>query len=327
MSASAGPAWTVGPWGFPVVDESAIDYAGNAEALSVASEAAEAEWYCAQPVVDRLDLTTPANSRKGAARPEKYGKGGITGYGRKMVKSAATLIQKIPGKRLTFATVTMPPLPAEMRRELALLWPDLVHRLLEWLGRRLKSQGLPPAIVSVSEIQPGRLEKYLEAYLHLHLVWPNHHASFGNWAVSAVDVKTWCSEYLQRKGVWTADAWVNVDVQRVKKTAAGYLAKYMSKGSEEIEKFAQDCGWDAIPGQWWNMTKTARQLVKKYTREGDEVGALLESVVYHALECQELDPFYVLQPAIVDYDGKERIAGWYGVMTQDLRRQLVSMLA
>src|SRR4030042_2041921 len=47
MSASAGPAWTVGPWGFPVVDESAIDCQGHAEALSVAEETAGAAWYCA----------------------------------------------------------------------------------------------------------------------------------------------------------------------------------------------------------------------------------------------------------------------------------------
>jgi hypothetical protein len=326
MAAPGRPGWSIGPYGFPVVDQSAIDVEGNREGLSVAAECEAQERYCAAPIGERLDLTTPANSHSTAVGPEKYGKRGITGYGRRMVKSAATLMKRMPGKRLTFCTVTMPPLSRGLRRELALAWPEFLRQLIQWLARQLRKSGLPGLVCSVSEIQPKRLKALNEGYLHLHLVWINHYARSGNWAVDVDLLKTWCSEFLQRRGLWEADSWVNVDVQQVKKTAAGYLAKYMSKGSAEIEQFAEDCGWDAVPGQWWNLSKPARDLVKRFTYEGDEVGALLESVVNYTLASQELHVYHVFQPAILDYDGKERIVGWFGVLTQEFRSDLVAIL-
>ncbi len=326
MTVPDRPGWSMGPHGFPVFDDSAADADGLAEGLSVAAECELQEWIARTGEATSLDLTNPRNSHSGGNRPEKYGKQGITGYGRKMVKSAATLIQKMPGKRVTFATVTMPTLPQQIRRELAMAWPELVNRLIQWLSRRLKAAGLPALICSVTEIQPGRLKARSEAYLHLHLVWPNHWAKAGNWAVDVEALKAWVSEFLQARGLWANDAWVNVDTKQVEKTAAGYLSKYMSKGSSELEQFAADCGWDAVPGQWWNLSKPARDLVKKFTHEGPLVGGLLDAVVNHALQFQELNEFHVLCPAILEYDGKERIVGWFGVLSKDLRSELVKIL-
>lgn len=273
-----------------------------------------------------LDLTVLGNSHKGVARSEKYGKQGITGYGRKMVKSAATLIQKMPGKRTTFATITLPTLPSQLRRQLALAWPEFLRQLLQWLSRQLRKAGLPALVCSVTEIQPGRLEQYSEAYLHLHLVWPNHGGRFGNWAVDCDDLRTWVAEFLQRRGLWVSDAWVNVDTQQVKKTAAGYLSKYMSKGAAEIEDFAKDCGWDAIPGQWWNLTAPAREMVKRFTCEGEATGRLLLSVIDYALEFCEFSGFWGLNMAVLTIGKKQVMAGWYGGFKEDARVELVKML-
>ncbi len=327
LACPVAPGWSIGPYGFPMVDDALLDRDVLSEGLSVVAEGELHRAMAGAAWADQLDLTTPPNSHSPGKRPEKYGKAGITGYGRKMVKSAATLIQKMPGKRITFATVTMPALPQHLRRDLALAWPELIRQLIQRLSRLLKSQGLPALICSVSEIQPGRLERYGEAYLHLHLVWLNHAAKHGNWAVDVAGLRAWVSEFLQKRGLWCDGAWVNIDTQRVKKTAAGYLAKYMSKGVDEIERFAADCGWDAVPGQWWNLSKPARDLVKKFTCSGDVVGRLLESIVHYALDCQELAQFHVLQPAVVSWDGCERIAGWFGVVTSEFRRDLLGMLA
>lgn len=322
--------WVIGPWGIPMQA-----YPGPWVGLTV-EEWCEFQWLknwhpplaveCPQGATGPLDLTTPANSHSEAGGVTPRGRQGITSYGRKMVKSAATLIQKMPGKRVTFATITMPPLPQQLRAELAREWPEFVRQLIQWLSRRLKLAALPALICSVSEVQPRRLQALNEGYLHLHLCWPNHYAKSGNWAVCVGLLKTWCSEFLQKRGLWTSDSWVNVDTKQVKKTAAGYLAKYMSKGVAEIEAFAADCGWDAVPKQWWNLSKPARDLVKKYTCVGDATGALLEAVVNHALDEQELKIFHVLQPAILAYDGKERIVGWFGVLTTGIRLELVKMI-
>jgi hypothetical protein len=340
--------WSIGEWGVPRLNEGYV-YDGKAlldieaelchqnpalYSLLTGIEGSLDNWegmvywlaLKAAKLAVPLDLTVPSNSHKGTARCEKYGKKGITGYGRKMVKSAATLIQKMPGKRTTFATVTMPTLPTQLRRELALAWPELLRQLLQWLSRELRRVGLPALVCSVSEVQPGRLAEHSEAYLHLHLVWPNHWAKAGNWAVDVDRLRTWVAEFLQRRGLWCTEAWVNVDTQQVKKTAAGYLSKYMSKGSDVLEAFAEDCGWDAVPGQWWNLTKPARDLVVKFSCQGVDTGRLLLSVIDHAMELCELDSFWGLNQAMMTIGKKEVHVGWYGGLKEAVRLDLVKML-
>jgi len=273
-----------------------------------------------------LTLANAPNSHTGSNRPEKYGKLGITGYGRKMVRSAATLIQKMPGKRITFATVTLPTLPVQLREELALCWPEFVRQALQTLSRWLRKAGLPALVCSVSEIQPKRLQDFGEGYLHLHLVWPNHWAKSGNWAIDVDRFRAWCSEFLQARGIWCDGAWVRVNVQQVRKSAAGYLSKYMSKGPEEIEKFAADCGWRCVPGQWWNLTKPARDLVKKYTRAGEDVGDLLVRLASRG----KTDPrgwgFHYLHPIEFDVEDRKIVVGWVGCLTADLRKDLLKII-
>lgn len=273
-----------------------------------------------------LTLANAPNSHTAASRPEKYGKTGITGYGRKMVRSAATLIQKMPNKRITFATVTLPTLPMQLRAELARQWPEFVRQLLQILSRWLKREGLPALVCSVSEIQPKRLEETDEGYLHLHLIWPNHWAKSGNWAIDVDRLRSWCCEFLQNRGIWVDGAWVRVNVQQVRKTAAGYLSKYMSKGVEEIEAFAADCGWDCVPGQWWNLTKPARDLVKKYTRRGEDVGAMLSHLASRAIADPQGWGFWYIHPIEHDLGDRVVIVGWVGNMLADLRKDLIKQL-
>jgi hypothetical protein len=294
-------------------------------------EALEAEVFHADPAMidgaaGPIDLTNVRNSHKPSNRPESYGRKGITGYGKNMVKSAATLIQKMPRKRTTFCTVTMPALPAHLRRALAECWPEFVRQALQWLTRKLKREGLPALVASCTEIQSGRLERHHEAYLHLHLVWPNHWAKSGNWAIDVDDFRAWCASFLRRRGLWCEGAWVNVDTQQVRKSAAGYLAKYMSKGTADIEALAEDCGWQAVPSQWWNLSKPARDLVKKYTRKGHHVGELLDAVVQFVIRTGDMDGIEMLAECVMQIDGRDVAVGWRGRMAAWYRKDLLRML-
>ena len=276
-----------------------------------------------------LTLANVPNSHNRRSRPDRYGKSGMTGYGKRMVKSAATLIQRrFTAARTTFCTISMPRLPADLRKELAMCWPELLRQLLQWISRRLERQGLPPVVVSVSEIQPKRLKGYGEAYLHLHLVWGNHWAKAGNWALDAREIRSWIERFLSRRGIWNDGCWARVNVQPVKKSAAAYLAKYMSKGSDEIAAMAADLGWESIPSQWWNMTKAARDWVKGEMAHGDDVGllvlAVVESVFAHAVPFQEV--FYSLHEVMLDIDGRSRGVGWRGVMRESARKELLQLL-
>ena len=254
---------------------------------------------------------------------------GMTGHGKKMVRSAATLIQRRHGaSRTTFCTVSMPTLPSAKRRELAEQWPELVRQFLQFLTRRLESKGLPRVVCSVTEIQPKRLEGYGESYLHLHLVWGNHWARRGNWAISANECRDWLEAFMQRRGLWESDSWVRVNVQPVKKSAAGYLAKYMSKGASEIADMAEDVGWAAIPRQWWNLTKDARDWVKSELLQGDEVGAFLLATVgaifRHVVPFAEV--FYSLHEVMMEIDGRSVGVGWRGSCLESFRKELKQTL-
>jgi hypothetical protein len=272
-----------------------------------------------------LDLTSVPNSHKPPNRPEKYGKLGQTGYGKKMVRSACALLERRYKGRLTFATVTMPNLPRELRRELALAWGEFVRQALQWLSRRLKSKGLPAAVCSVTEVQPKRLQAGNGGYLHLHMVWPNHKTGKGDWAIDCLEFRAWCESFLLRRGLLPDSEWVNVDTQRVTKSAAAYLSKYMSKGGDILEAFAAENGWDAVPGQWWNLTKPLRNAVKREIIKGEDVGLYLENLIDYLFNTGDFSPFWAIRTVDMELDGRAVTVGYCGSLRADIVSDLLSM--
>lgn len=258
-------------------------------------------------------LSAGSTGAKSSKRPEKYGRKGITGYGRKMVRSVGALIDKhYPYHRVTFCTVTMPTLPGVLRRELATAWPQLVNRLMQYLRRCLERQGLPSVVVSVTEIQPRRLQESGEGYLHLHLLWLNTPGKSGSWAVDVKSLRTWVASWLTRRGLWENGSHVNVDTRSVNGEKARYLAKYTSKGATEIQEFASDCGWESVPGQWWNLSAQARRWVKDNLVEGRAAGEILEALVEASFEHGIFAQFHYLYHIDIEVDGKYLNVGWRG---------------
>lgn len=273
-----------------------------------------------------LGLTDAPNSHKPSNRPESYGRKGITGFGKKMVRSACCLLERTYRGRLTFSTITMPSLPLEQRISLAECWPEFLRQLLQWLSRRLESQRLPKAVVSVTEVQPKRLKAGNGGYLHLHLVWPNLRVGRGHWAVDVDGLRTWIEAFLLKRGLLPEGEWVNVDTQIVRKSAAAYLSKYMSKGGDVLEVFVKENGWSACPGQWWNLTKTMRDKVKSELHEGTVIGEVLRMVVDYAFDCSDFDAFWYLHHVDMEYDGRSITVGWFGALKDEIRRDIVQML-
>lgn len=295
-------------------------------------EALEAEGFYGGPFGPEgadvpLDLTNVPNSHTPANRPEKYGRLGMTGYGKKMVRSACAILERRFKGRLTFATVTMPTLPPDLRRELALVWPELVRQLLQWLSRRLSRKRLPGLVCSVSEVQPKRIQAGNGGYLHLHLVWPNIRNQGGFYTVHPLEVRSWCESFLARRGLLTEGAWVNCDTQDVKKSASAYLSKYMSKGGEVLEEFARENGWDAVPGQWWNLTKPARDAVKAEVVKGQAVGEWLNAMIDYALEFCDGQAFWSLRTVDMEYDGRFITVGYCGILKAEHQNYIRDAMA
>jgi hypothetical protein len=248
----------------------------------------------------------------------KYGKKGITGYGKKMLKSGGYVLGEMPQKyRLTFCTITLPPLPQEVRRAVSEGWGNMVNRLLEFLSRRLRKQGLAKAVLCATEVQPGRLKETSEAYLHLHLVWPNHRSRRKGWAIAPNDLRGWLVSYLETHYSLDEIGHVNVNTQAVKKSACNYLAKYVSKGSEDVQAVIEDLGEEALPGQWWSMTKTLKERVWLAMDVGEKTGERLHEWLNYAWNYDDFTLFRYIYHVEVPINGVLVTVGWRGCLTPE----------
>lgn len=269
-----------------------------------------------------LDLSDAPNSH----RPPR-GLNGITGYGQQMVKACGFIMgDKFPHHRKTLGTITLPPMPPEVRSAVAADWPELTRRLLQWLTRRLERQGLPPIACSVTEVQPKRLATQSEAYLHWHLLWLNHPGKAGNWAVDPCDVRAWLQSTLERRIPGYPGGHVNVDVKPVKGEAARYLAKYMSKGRQQVAEALKDWGEGLCPRTWWNLTKAARDAVKAATHKGETAGAYLDRILTLSWRGDLGQVHAFLRHIEMEFDGVNYTVGWRGRFVPSVHRALTSML-
>ena len=270
-----------------------------------------------------LDLSDAPNSHSAPRRGTK----GITGYGQQMIKAAGFLMgERWPRHRKTLGTVTLPPMEQAERRAVVEMWPELTRQLLQWVTRRLAKQGLPRVACSVSEVQPSRLVETGAGYLHWHMLWLNHPGDAGNWAIEPNDLRAWLDELLYRLIPGYQGGYINVDTKRVKGEAARYLAKYMSKGKQQVAEAMEDWGEDNCPRTWWNMSKDARDMVKAETGHGEAVGALLETLLGHAWDVGPDEVYDYLRHIEIEFDGVAVTMGWRGRFLPDVRQWVRGVL-
>lgn len=263
-----------------------------------------------------IGLSKVANSHiPSEPRVQRVRKGlnGITKYGQRMIVNSAYLMQQAWGReRLSFLTCTLPG-EAWQTVEAAERWAEIVRRFMTYLKRELEKHGLPYCVASVTEIQPKRAARDGGCPLHLHMVFKGAHERY-----------KWCIRPSRLQFLWSKVVLAvcpsyrglsfeaSCNVQSVKSSASGYLGKYMSKGSHDIKESIKANGGcvDHLPSHWYNLSAMARELVKKNTAFGPNVGTTLDrwmgwrdgldspitysrSVVLYALDGQELCSFVV----------------------------------
>lgn len=285
---------------------------------------------CSIPALLALQVLTLSNvcdSHKHSPRTQQ-GLKGLTGNGSKMLRSACYLLEDKLGKDdCVMITLTVPTLGLEARRTLALNWGKVTNRLVQYLSRALLKAGRQPVIAGCVEIQTARLEKYSQAYLHLHLVCPAHSNTGGTWAVDCVALRAWWSQELERTIQCTLPNMPRVETAVVQKSVEGYLGKYLSKGGgEDLVSFIGDLGADAVPAQWWFMSTPMRRAVKDATRSGANTGVILDCIVNHLLENGTGEGFEYVRHIDCLMNGLPVTVGWVGRLTPELRNEIFMML-
>lgn len=214
-----------------------------------------------------LGLSTLANSRK----PRRHGLKGISSKGKLKVKSSAYLLERRYGRRrLTFATVTIPPLEEGDRKYLHDNWSVFVNRLIEEIKRELKRNGYPTHIVAVTEIQEARFKRTGAVYLHLHMVWVGCGVRAGVFGIQANWLRrkmSCCLNNLLDGNSQQAkcgneereiDVLAAIDLQRVRRSVSAYLGKYLSKGTRLRSADISESDRQSFPRQWWYTTRSLK---------------------------------------------------------------------
>lgn len=207
-----------------------------------------------------------------AKRETRSAKGtkGITSYGARMVRNAAHVLENSVTKgRCVFATVTLPALPKHQLAVIHEQWHQVTEYYRLSLKRLLQRQGLSGELVTVSEIQAKRYERTGLPILHLHSVFVGV-TGCGKFAVSIEDHdNAWHRALSTVIDLSLAEVATACNLQRVKKSAASYLGKYMTKGVKDIESILSAGYKSWLPKHWWNCSRALTKRVKAETRRID----------------------------------------------------------
>ena len=187
----------------------------------------------------------------------RYGWNGLTGSGRRKVRQIASALQT-RRRDCVFWTIT---LPSEIIYALAKLdtWHIFQDHIRRYLRRKLIQRGLGGELVGVAEIQMERTVRDGELCPHLHIIYIGKKSGKKCWAIHYTVLDRIISRALEAAGIRGADVTAAGQVERVKASCAGYLAKYMSKGGRLAEESAARF-LEALPRQWWFRSKEAALL-------------------------------------------------------------------
>lgn len=217
------------------------------------------------PLGDPMGLSIAPNSK----RPARYGLKGMPANGRKEVSRALALLEE-NRPCLSFWTVS---LPTEALLALARSdrWAQFQDRLRKELIRKLRSAGLPGLAVGVAELQPRRSLAAGMPCPHLHVVFQGRKTRGHAWALSRADLDGVIAAALATAGVHAPDGieasdWLACagNVQQVKKSVRAYLAKYMTKGSDDTSEWIGHPAESLIPRQWWFWGRDLRNWVREH---------------------------------------------------------------
>jgi hypothetical protein len=221
-----------------------------------------------------LGSSNATNSESRAKRGSK----GITPRQRDILCWGANTLERIYGRAtLSFLTYTLPPLHPDDLNSVRENWSEVIDYTVKLIKAELEKNGINTAVVGCTEIQLERFQETGLQYPHLHLVFRGRLSTGADWAIEPRRFRSFWIRSVRRFlanpcGTWKASE----NVERVKKSVGGYLAKYISKcASKQIGMGAMS--WH--PSDWVIVSRRVRGLYERLSMGGYETGLMLLSVV------------------------------------------------
>jgi len=215
-------------------------------------------------------------------RPDRYGKKGITSYGRKMLRNAGHLIDKACENQYNrlpqMGTLTVPSYHPDTIRLICANWGDIVRKFFQECKRRYAKYRYRFDYASCTEIQPRRWLERHEVGLHIHFLFVAIRLGKNKWVLSDNWVReTWgriLGHYLVGGDLPQLP---NYRRDTVRECSAAYIAKYASKGTEFIKEVSESVGDDYLPRQWWSISSQLRTGIRRHSilSKGDVANKLL----------------------------------------------------
>lgn len=198
------------------------------------------------------------------------GAGGLTQFGKRMVRSACQILEEVANQRpIGFLTLTLPTMTREQLNFATENWSEITRQYMQELSREFNRTGLPNLWVFCTEWQKKRQA------LHAHIAFIAH----------PVLLKPRGDEYPIKK-CWFRDLWQRIlfnvlgenfdctkatRVEKVKYSVGAYMSKYISKGDKPDKSetgFDLDTGEllprnTQFPSAWWGACNDLKKTVKK----------------------------------------------------------------
>ncbi|MBE9197179.1 hypothetical protein IQ219_18145 [Synechocystis sp. LEGE 06083] len=273
---------------------------------------------------DRIDPRQLCQKRR-----KRKGIKGITSYGARMVRSACHILQQYFSRnRLGFLTLTLPDHPDYLSIWVC-QWAEIVRKFTQELKRELERQGAPSHVIAVTEIQTARSKFAGFPIPHLHacyVAWDGktyikgakntlggrkkqHYISHAK--MQAIFARVLANEVERMAGEVINPNELNprVEVKAVRKSAEGYLGKYMSKGGKDVRRFTEaDPKRTDLPTHWWHCSKELRKIVLGLVTELPST--LIELIVTQSDDLQATGIVQYMRTITRVVNDKERILAW-----------------
>lgn len=191
---------------------------------------------------------------------KRYGLKGISKAGRIKVREGAYLLHRMFPKKLGFYTLTCPYTEPSSIYEFNRNINIILRRYFEMIKRAIPCPSLH-LYVSVLEVQEQRYLEDKGFALHIHYVMPCYKPGTTQFLFTANELRAFWYRACNNCIGGEPDVMSAIDAVVVRKSASGYISKYMSKGGR-LQSEVADVAPSQLPKQWWSMSALMRKVLQ-----------------------------------------------------------------